>query len=173
MSATGTSTTRGIHADAQAAIREDIIALLTKAYWMELETVMNYVAGSVNPDGVHAQEVIEALATDVDEELGHARRLAQRIKELYGTVPGSRDFRAEQKSLQPPADTTDLAHIVRGVIEAETAAIEHYNLLVEVCGDADPVTQDMIVDILRDEEGHRRLFEGFLREFDHTGRIGR
>jgi bacterioferritin len=27
------------------------------------------------------------------------------------------------------------------------------------------VTQDMVIDILRDEEGHRRLFEGFLREF--------
>jgi bacterioferritin len=27
------------------------------------------------------------------------------------------------------------------------------------------VTQDMVIEILRDEEGHRRLFEGFLREF--------
>ena len=34
----------------------------------------------------------------------------------------------------------------------------------------DPVTQDMIIAILRDEEGHRRLFEGFLREFQAEGK---
>jgi bacterioferritin len=30
----------------------------------------------------------------------------------------------------------------------------------------DPVTQDMVIDILHDEQGHRRLFEGYLREFE-------
>ena len=33
----------------------------------------------------------------------------------------------------------------------------------------DPVTQDMVIDILRDEQGHRRLFEGYLREFEAEG----
>jgi bacterioferritin len=27
----------------------------------------------------------------------------------------------------------------------------------------------MVIGILRDEEGHRRLFEGFLREFEADG----
>jgi bacterioferritin len=31
------------------------------------------------------------------------------------------------------------------------------------------VTQDMVIGILRDEEGHRRLFEGFLREYKAEG----
>ena len=35
--------------------REQVIALLTKGYWMEIETVMSYIANSVNPDGVRAQ----------------------------------------------------------------------------------------------------------------------
>ena len=30
----------------------------------------------------------------------------------------------------------------------------------------DWATQDMVIEILRDEEGHRRLFEGFLREYE-------
>jgi hypothetical protein len=29
--------------------------------------------------------------------------------------------------------------------------------------------QDMVIDILRDEQGHRRLFEGFLREYQAEG----
>ena len=51
--------------------------MLTKAYWMEMETVMSYMAGSINPDGVRAQEIIESLKTDVQEELGHAEQFAR------------------------------------------------------------------------------------------------
>src|SRR3954453_23252695 len=159
----------GILADEHTEKREEIIELLTKAYWMEIGTVMSYIANSVNPDGVRAQEIIEALRTDVQEELGHAQQFAHRIKELYGVVPGSLEFEAEQSYLQPPDTQTDLAHIIRGVIEAETGAIEHYNRIIEVCDGVDWVTQDMVIDILRDEEGHKRLFEGFLREFQVDG----
>jgi bacterioferritin len=145
--------------------RDELIELLATAYWMELETVMNYVASSTNPDGLRAQEVIEALEEDIDEELGHARQLATRIKELYGVVPGSQDFEATQSFLQPPEKQTDIVHVIEGVIEAETAAIAHYERIVEFCDDVDLVTQDMILDLLRNEQAHRRLFEGFLREF--------
>lgn len=160
---------QGILADERAEQREEIISMLTKAYWMELETVMNYITNSVNPDGVRAQEIIESLKEDVQEELGHAQQFADRIKELYGVVPGSSDFTAEQTFLQPPEHQTDIVHVIRGVIEAETGAIEHYNAIIEATEEIDPVTNDMVIDILRDEEGHRRLFEGFLREYEVEG----
>jgi bacterioferritin len=159
----------GILSDENADKREEIIGLLTKAYWMELETVMSYLANSVNPDGVRAQEIIEALREDIQEELGHAQQFASRIKELYGVVPGSLDFKAEQSYLQPPEQQTDIVHIIRGVIEAETGAIEHYNRVIETCDGVDWVTQDMVIEILHDEEGHKRLFEGFLREYEAEG----
>ena len=163
------NSSQGILSDDKTEAREEIIALLTKAYWMELETVINYVANSVNPDGVRAQEIIESLSADVQEELGHAQSFANRIKELYGVVPGSLDFQAEQSYLQPPDDQIDVVHVIRGVIEAETGAIEHYNQVIEFCEGKDPVTQDMVTAILHDEEGHRRLFEGFLREYKSEG----
>jgi bacterioferritin len=149
--------------------RDEIISLLTQAYWMEIETVMSYLANSINPDGVRAQEIIESLEQDIQEELGHAQQFGKRIKELYGVVPGSLDFAPEQKYLQPPDEQTDITHIIKGVIEAETGAIEHYNKIIETCDGVDWVTQDMVIDILRDEQGHRRLFEGFLREFEAKG----
>jgi len=157
---------QGILSEELTEKREEIVELLTKAYWMEIETVMSYVANSINPDGVRAQEIRESLEEDVEEELGHARQFGNRIKELYGVVPGSEDFAAEQSFLQPPERQTDIAHIVRGVIEAETGAIEHYNRIIEVTDGVDWVTQDMTIGILHDEEGHRRLFEGFLRELE-------
>ena len=164
-----TRTTQGILSEDKAEKRDEIIELLSKAYWMEMETVMSYVANSVNPDGVRAQEIRESLAEDVQEELGHAQQFANRIKELYGVVPGSLDFSAEQTFLQPPDDQTDVVHVIKGVIEAETGAIEHYNRIIEVTEGVDPVTNDMLIAILRDEEGHRRLFEGFLREYEAEG----
>jgi bacterioferritin len=150
--------------------REQIIEMLTKAYWMELETVISYITNSTNPDGVRAQEIIESLQEDVQEELGHAQQFAARIKELYGVVPGSMDFKAEQSYLQPPDHQTDIVHVIKGVIEAESGAIEHYNAIIEFTEGKDPVTNDMVIAILRDEEGHRRLFEGFLREYEAEGR---
>jgi bacterioferritin len=136
---------------------------------MEIETVMSYIANSINPDGVRAQEIRESLSQDIQEELGHAQQFAQRIKELYGVVPGSLDFKAEQSYLQPPETQTDIVHVIKGVIEAETGAIEHYNRIIEASDGIDWVTQDMVIEILHDEEGHRRLFEGFLREYEAEG----
>jgi bacterioferritin len=163
------TSTEGILAEDNKEKRDEVIQLLTKAYWMEIETVMSYIANSVNPDGLRAQEIVEALEEDIQEELGHAQRFAERIKELYGVVPGSLDFRAEQSYLQPPEQQTDIVHVIRGVIEAETGAISHYNRIIETTDGVDWVTQDMVIDILRDEEGHRRLFEGFLRECEADG----
>jgi bacterioferritin len=156
----------GILAPANAAKREEIVGLLTRAYWMEMETVMSYLANAASLDGIRAEEIAEALDADVDEELGHARKFAGRIKELYGTPPGSMDFTAEQQSLQPPEDPTDVVTVIKGVIEAEAGAIAHYTHIIEACDGTDWATQDMVIDILRDEESHLRTFERYLREFD-------
>lgn len=166
-----TSPSKGIFDSANLEQREQVVELLTKAYWMEIETVMSYLAASVNLDGVRAQEIKESLDGEIEDELGHARQFAARIKELYGVVPGSEDFEAEQSFLQPPAEQTDIVHVIRGVIKAETGAIEHYTRIVEETDQIDPVTQDMVIAILRDEQGHRRLFEGFLREYEVEGKV--
>ena len=164
-----TTDLRGILSEENTAQREEIVAMLTRAYWMEIETVMSYLANSVNPDGVRAQEIKESLAEDIQEELGHAQRFAERVKELWGVVPGSEEFQPEQSYLQPPEHQTDVVHVIRGVIEAEGGAIEHYNKIIEASDGVDPVTQDMVTEILHDEEGHRRLFQGFLREYEAEG----
>lgn len=155
----------GILSEAQAGKRAEIVELLHRAYWMEMETVMNYLALSEHLDGVRAKEIASALAGDVTDELDHARTFAQRIKELYGTPPGSTDFTAEQAGLQPPADPTDVVPVIQGVIDAEAGAIEHYTRIIEACDGVDWATQDTVIAILRDEEGHMRQFERFMAEY--------
>src|SRR5687768_4611600 len=148
------------------AKRKEIVGMLTQAYWMELETVQSYIANSINPDGVRAEEIRRSLQADITSELGHAQQFARRIKELYGRVPGSFDFKPSQDYLQPPADTTDIITVIKGVIQAEQGAIDHYSKIIKATQDVDPVTADMVTTILADEEGHMRTFEGFLKEYE-------
>jgi bacterioferritin len=70
---------------------------------MEIETVMSYITNSINPDGVRAQEIIESLQADIQEELGHAQQFADRIKELYGVVPGSLEFTPSRPTCSRPS----------------------------------------------------------------------
>src|SRR5690554_255528 len=144
---------------------KEIIDNLIKSYWMEIETVINYISNSVNLDGVRAEEIKKSLAADVTEELGHAQQLAKRIKEIGGTVPGSLELKPEQKYLQPLNDSTNVQSVIEGVIEAENGAIEQYNKLIKLCDGVDYVTQDLCIQLLGNEESHRIEFQGFLKEY--------
>jgi bacterioferritin len=170
--ATQTSVTprAGILSPENVDKRNELIELLKTSYWMEIESVMSYLANSINPDGVRAQEIVEHLEDDIQDELGHAQKFGSRIKELYGVVPGSLEFTAEQTYLQPPEEQTDVVHVIKGVIEAEAGAVEHYQRIIDFCDGVDLVTQDMVIAIQRDEQAHLRLFEGFLREYEAEGR---
>ena len=147
-------------------VREQIIEELKVAYWMEMETVTNYIANAVNLDGVRAEEIKKALQADVLEELNHAQTLARRIKTIGGKVPGSAGIKSAQASLQPKEDTTDVVSVIKGVIEAENGAIAQYNKLIKLCDGVDYVTQDLCITSLADEEEHRRNFMGYLAEYE-------
>ena len=145
---------------------EEVTRLLKKAYGDEIETVMNYLTNSTVLDGVSAEEVKESLETDIQEELDHARMLGQRLKQLDERPPASMDFQANQQSLQPPEDSTDVLSVIQGVLEAEEDAIETYRSLIDAAEEADdPVTEDYAVTILADEEAHRTEFRGFRKEY--------
>ncbi len=146
---------------------KQILTELTVGYWMELETVMNYIANSTNLDGLRAEEIKKALALDVQEELTHAQTLSARIRELGGTVPGSMQFQPRQEPLQPPADSTDVVSVIKGVISAEDAAIAQYKKIIKLCEGEDYVTQDLCITALAGEETHRRDFAGFLLEYEN------
>lgn len=151
-----------------AASREEIVEMLITAYNMELETVTNYLATSVNLDGVRAEEIKKSLAADVTGELAHATQLAHRIKQVGGTVPGSMKLKFTQASLQPSGNTTDMVAVIRAVIEAEEAAIAQYKKIIRATEGEDYVTQDLAITLLADEEGHLVLFKGFLKEYTQS-----
>ena len=145
---------------------QKILDALIKAYTMELETVVNYLANSTVLDGVRAEEIKSNLAADVQEELTHAAELAKRIKQIGGRAPGSLDLEFGQKSLQPPEDTTDVIGVIKGVIEAEQGAIDNYRKVIALCDGEDYVSQDLCIRLLADEESHLVQFRGYLMEYE-------
>ncbi len=145
---------------------EQTVELLRRAYTAEIETVMNYQTNAIVLDGVSAEEIKNSLREDVQEELGHADQLGQRLKQLGARPPGSAEFTARQESLQPPEDSTDVLAVIEGVLEAENEAIETYRDLINAAeAEDDPVTEDLAVTILSDEEAHRTEFQGFRKEY--------
>lgn len=148
-----------------AAANEEVIQMMIKAYCMELETVSNYLAHSVNLDGVRAEEIKKSLGADVTEEIGHAQMLAARIKQLGGLVPGSLSLEFSQKSMQPTDNTVDVVIVIKGVIDTEGAACEQYKKIIRATDGEDYVTQDLCIRLLADEEEHLIQFKGFLKEY--------
>ena len=148
-----------------AISKEQIVASLLKAYNMEVETVLNFLAISLDLEGVRAEFIKQALSADIQEELTHAQQLGNRIKQLGGSVPGSLNLQLEQSSLQPPKDSTDVVDVIRGVIKAEEEAIAQYRLIIKQTEGEDYVTQDLAITLQAAEEEHRQQFEGYLKEY--------
>ena len=147
-----------------AASREEIIEMLKASYRMELETVTNYLAYSINLDGVRAEEIKKSLATDVAEEIMHAQQLGHRIKQLAGLVPGSGALKLGGQG-QPSTTTTDVVGCIRNVIKGEEEACAQYKKIIRATEGDDYVTQDLCVRLLAAEEEHLIQFKGFLKEY--------
>lgn len=145
---------------------QKIIDALLVAYWAELETIQNYIANSVNLQGVRAVPIKEALRADISAELAHATLIAERVAVIGGRVPGSLNFHPKQTALQPPREDTDVVSVIKGVIEAENKAITQYRHLISLCEGIDYVTQDLCIKLLGEEELHLREFKGFLKEYE-------
>jgi bacterioferritin len=146
------------------ATNQQVIEMLQAAYSMELETVMNYLANSINLDGVRAEEIKKSLAADITEELGHATQLGNRLKQIGGLVPGSLKVKLGNQT-QPTENTTDVTGVIKAVIAAEEAACAQYRKIIKATEGEDYVTQDLCIQLLAAEEEHLILFKGFLKEY--------
>ena len=141
---------------------KEIIAELKRSYAIELETLQNYLANSIDLEGADAEDVRKSLEEEVALKLKHARRLAKRINVLGARLPGSLELPRDQQLLQPPKDRADIVAVIKGVISATEASISQYQRILTLSEGFDFVTQDLVIDLLSDEREHHRTFLGFL-----------
>jgi bacterioferritin len=143
---------------------EEIITELKRSYAIELETMQNYLARSIDLEEAGAEPIIKSLEDEVTLKLKHARRLAKRINVLGGRLPGSLELSQDQNLSQPPLAETDTMTVIRGLIDANEVSIDQYQKLIRLTEGLDYVTQDMVIDLLSDEQALRRLFLSFLTQ---------
>jgi bacterioferritin len=136
----------------------EIITRLKKSYAMEMESVQNYLANSIDLEGPAAEEVKGVLESAVATELKHARRLAKRIKILGARVPGSLELPRDQNFLQPPMENRDVMAVVRGALIARDEAIAQYQATIQFTEGSDYLTQDLLIELIAEEQEQRGLF---------------
>jgi ferritin-like protein len=136
----------------------EILVELQISYATEIEIIQDYLANATDLEGARAEPIKELFDEQVQTALGHARRLAKRIKALAGRVPRSSELSTVPKDLPPPIDITDLDSALIGAIKSEDAAIAQYERLIRLCDGHDFVTLDLVIELLVDErEGRQRL----------------
>jgi bacterioferritin len=121
---------------------------------------------STNRDGIRAPRIGRGLREAIACNLDHAQRLALRIKQLHGPVPGPDDFARRALTLRPPEDPLEHFSVLSLVIEAEAAAITHYRRIVATLDPADWVTRDMVIQLIREKRTLRRRLQSCLTEPD-------
>jgi bacterioferritin len=142
----------------------EIVTELQISYATQIEVIENYLANATNLEGARAEAIKHLFDEEVSTALGHARRLAKRIKALEGRVPGSLELPRADKDLQPPADAADVDIALHGAIELEDAAIAHYERIIRLCDGYDFVTLDLVIELLVDERERRQRLVAFLPE---------
>lgn len=154
---------------AQELVKVDgkkLVKELNKAYADEWQAYYAYWTASRLVSGKAAPAVAAALEKIAAEELEHAEELAGRITMLGGAPLLSPVAWAKECNcayVAPPANG-NVETIIKQVIEAERCAIDVYAKLAELtAAGKDPITYQLMLHILEEEEKHEEDFENLLR----------
>ena len=134
---------------------EKLLNLLRKAFSDEWLAYYQYWIGAKVVKGPMKDAVIAELIQHSADELRHADMLSLRIIELGGTpVTKPEDWYKLTNCGYEAPDDPYVEKIVEQNIKGERCAISTYSSLLKVTRDADPVTYNIVVQILQDEVSH-------------------
>ncbi len=150
----------GEHAD-------KIIELLNKALSDEWLAYYQYWIGSKVVKGPMKDAVITELTEHATDELRHADMLVARILELGGTPVLSPEewLKITNCGYDKPDDPV-VKKVLEQNIKGEQCAIEVYNSLLKFTRDIDPVTYNIVLQILTDEVEHEEDLQALLEDLE-------
>lgn len=134
---------------------DELINLLNKALSDEWLAYYQYWIGSKVVKGPMKDAVIAELTLHSTEELGHAELISARIVQLGGTPVLSPEewFKKTNCGYDSPEDPY-VEEILNQNIKGEQCAIRVYSDLLDITRTADPVTYNIILQILSQEVEH-------------------
>jgi bacterioferritin len=140
--------TEGYQAD-----REAVIAMLNDALATELLCILRYKRHYYTVTGPNSAQMRAEFLEHAQQEQQHADRIAERIVQLNGS-PNFNPATLSARSHAEYDDSDDAQAMVRADLIAERVAIESYRQMIQVIGDKDPTTREMLIEIMAVEEEH-------------------
>jgi bacterioferritin len=144
-----------------------LIDLLNKAFADEWLAYYQYWVGAKVVKGPMRAAVVAELQEHAQDELKHAGMLAERIIQLGGSpILKPQDwYKMTNCGYEAPEDPSVKA-VLKQNIKGEQCAIEVNQRLIETTKDKDPVTYNMIVEILEDEVEHEEDLQAILEDIE-------
>ena len=145
----------------------ELINLLNKALSDEWLAYYQYWVGSKIVKGPMKDDVITELVQHAGDELRHAEMLATRIVQLGGTpvIKPEDWYKLTNCGYDAPEDPF-VKKILEQNIKGEQCAITTYNKLQTIVKDKDPVTFNIVIQILQDEIEHEDDLEGLQDDLE-------
>jgi bacterioferritin len=145
----------------------ELVGLLNKAFSDEWLAYYQYWLGAKVVSGPMKDAVIAELVQHSADELRHADMLTGRIIQLGGTPPLSPEEWMKMTNCGYDAPKNPFVKVILDQnIKGEQCAIETYNKLLGVTRDKDPVTYNMVLQILSDEVEHEEDLQALLEDLE-------
>ncbi len=143
----------------------ELLSLLNKAFADEWLAYYQYWIGAKVAVGILHKVVTDELEEHAKEELKHATMLAERIIQLGGTpVLEPKEWYTVANCRYEPPTNPDIHLLLEQNIRGERCAIGVYKNLLKYVENKDPVTYDLIVEILKEEVEHEEDLETIRRD---------
>jgi len=142
--------------------KKNVIEVLNKARSMELQAITQYMNQHYGLDDMDYGELAMNIKLIAIDEMRHAEKFAERIKELGG------------EPVTEPAGGVEKKQKVEVIFafdaDAEDEAINAYNEFLEVCREnGDSTTMKLFEDIIDEEQEHMNFFDSVASHIETLG----
>ena len=145
----------------------ELLELLNRAYCDEWLAYYQYWIGAKIVAGPMKDAVISELEQHATEELNHALMLTNRIIQLGGTpINEPEDWYKWTNCGYNAPDDPYVKVILQQNIEGEQCAISTYQKLMQKTQTTDPVTYNMVLQIIEQEVEHEEDLQSLLEDLE-------
>jgi len=142
-----------------------LVALLSKAYADEWLAYYQYWVGAKVVTGPMRGAVVAELVQHAGDELRHAGMLTDRIIQLGGTpILKPEDWYKQTNCGYDAPEDPFVESVLAQNIKGEQCAIGVYNDLQKATKDKDPITYNIVLEILRDEIEHEEDLQAIMED---------
>jgi bacterioferritin len=146
---------------------DELINLLNKALSDEWLAYYQYWIGAKVVKGPMKDAVIAELTLHATEELGHAQLIVTRIIQLQGVpVLSPEEWLKKTNCGYDAPEDPYVEEVLNQNIKGEQCAIRVYSELLDITRTGDPVTYDIILQILSQEVEHEEDLTALKEDLD-------